>query len=92
MFSYCSNPGDFRYGSPALSASDSGIKCADRVSLLIIVMIIRSRMDAIMEASGRRWIFIRMESIQDFWQSARQADKAVEFIEQFAQRRHKDTY
>ena len=29
MFSYCSNSGDFRYGNPGMSASDSGIKCAD---------------------------------------------------------------
>ena len=41
MFSYCSNSGDFRYGNPGMSASDSGIKCADGFPFFIIVMIIR---------------------------------------------------
>ena len=89
MFSYCSNSGDFRYGNPGMSlptavlSAQTGFPsyyCDDYTD----------RMDAIME-EWKKMDFYPDGIYTGFLADARQADKAVEFIEQL-QRRHKDTY
>lgn len=82
MFSYCSNSGDFRYGNPGMSASDSGIKCADGFPSYYCDDY-TDRMDAIME-EWKKMDFYPDGIYTGFLADARQADKAVEFIEQFA--------